>query len=104
MMRVRWLCVAVAVAMASTTGAQAEDGYDLWMRYRPLAKEAATALDRDAESVEMRGQSATLRAAADELRRGLAGLTGHAFAMGPSPHPILLATSADGDVAASACR
>jgi len=98
MMRVRWLCVAVAVAMASTTGAQAEDGYDLWMRYRPLAKEAATALDRDAESVEMRGQSATLRAAADELRRGLAGLTGHAFAMGPSPHPILLATSADGDV------
>ena len=59
MMRVRWLCVAVAVAMASTTGAQAEDGYDLWMRYRPLAKEAATALDRDAESVEMRGQSAT---------------------------------------------
>lgn len=98
MMRVRWLCVAVAVAMASTTGAQAEDGYDLWMRYRPLAKEAATALDRDAESVEVRGQSATLRVAADELRRGLAGLTGHAFARGPSPHPILLATSADADV------
>ncbi len=98
MMRVRWLCVAVAVAMASTTGAQAEDGYDLWMRYRPLAKEAATALDRDAESVEVRGQSATLRVAADELRRGLAGLTGHALAMGPSPHPILLATSADADV------
>ncbi|WP_244649880.1 alpha-glucuronidase family glycosyl hydrolase [Sphingomonas sp. CFBP 13706] len=97
-MRVRWLCVAVAVAMASTTGAQAEDGYDLWMRYRPLAKEAATALDRDAESVEVRGQSATLRVAADELRRGLAGLTGHALAMGPSPHPILLATSADADV------
>ncbi|MBD8734022.1 alpha-glucuronidase [Sphingomonas sp. CFBP 13706] len=84
--------------MASTTGAQAEDGYDLWMRYRPLAKEAATALDRDAESVEVRGQSATLRVAADELRRGLAGLTGHALAMGPSPHPILLATSADADV------
>ncbi|WP_245336923.1 alpha-glucuronidase family glycosyl hydrolase [Sphingomonas sp. PvP018] len=97
-MRVRWLCVAVAVAMASTTGAQAEDGYDLWMRYRPLAKDAATALDRDAESVEVRGQSATLRVAADELRRGLAGLTGHAFVMGPSPHPILLATSADADV------
>ncbi|MBP2512288.1 alpha-glucuronidase [Sphingomonas sp. PvP018] len=94
----RWLCVAVAVAMASTTGAQAEDGYDLWMRYRPLAKDAATALDRDAESVEVRGQSATLRVAADELRRGLAGLTGHAFVMGPSPHPILLATSADADV------
>jgi alpha-glucuronidase len=80
--------------------AQAEDGYDLWMRYRPLATAEATALRHDAQSVERRGDTATLRVAADEVRRGLTGLSGRAIPDGSSARPIVLATTADRDVAA----
>jgi alpha-glucuronidase len=80
--------------------AQAEDGYDLWMRYRPLAIAEAAALRHDAQSVERRGDTATLRAAADEVRRGLTGLAGRAVPDGSSARPIVLATTADRDVAA----
>ncbi|MGA2365229.1 MAG: alpha-glucuronidase family glycosyl hydrolase, partial [Steroidobacteraceae bacterium] len=54
----------------------AEDGYDLWLRYRPLDtqwvgpyKHAATLLVGDANSP-------TLQAAQSELTRGLSGLLG----------------------------
>jgi alpha-glucuronidase len=80
--------------------AQAEDGYDLWMRYRPLATADATALRQRAQSVERRGDTATLRVAADEVRRGLTGLSGRAVPDGSSARPIVLATTADRDVAA----
>ncbi|WP_380783958.1 alpha-glucuronidase family glycosyl hydrolase [Sphingomonas sp. R86520] len=90
----------VAGLLLSVGTARAEDGYDLWMRYRPLATAGATALRHDAQSVERRGDTATLRVAADELRRGLTGLSGRAVPEGPSPRPIVLATTADRDVAA----
>jgi len=58
--------------------ARAEDGYDLWLRYRPLEtqwvgpyKHAATQLVGDAGSP-------TLQAAQSELLRGLSGLLGSA--------------------------
>jgi alpha-glucuronidase len=58
------------------TPAQAEDGYDLWLRYRPIAADRdATAALRSLTLVPL-GDSATLRAATAELSRGLEGLSG----------------------------
>ncbi len=75
-----WIAT-VAIALAGTC-AQAEDGYDLWMRYRTGQTVAA-------DAIETRGDTPSLRVAAAELRRGLVG-----------PGPIVLATATDGDVAA----
>ncbi len=69
--------------------AQADDGYDLWLRYRPPIAVNA----RQAPTIEARGDMPTLRAATQELRRGV-GL------FGTSPPALLLATTADRDVAA----
>lgn len=69
---VRGLCLAVTLACAAMTASQAraEDGYDLWLRYRPSSA---------AQRLEPRGiapvaQTPTLAAARAELERGLAGL------------------------------
>jgi alpha-glucuronidase len=89
---VRWigkfalLCVAL-IGMTET--AQADDGYDLWLRYHAPAAASA----RHVPTIETRGDTPTFRAAADELRRG-AGL------FGASTRTILLATANDRDVAA----
>ncbi len=77
-------------AVIGLTGpARAEDGYDLWLRYHAPATTPA----RNAPTIAARGETPTLRVAAEELRRG-AGL------FGTSPPPILLATANDRDVAA----
>ncbi len=94
------LVVAITMIVMGTTAAQAEDGYGLWMRYRPLAATQAGALNPSVQSIERRGDTPTLRVAADEVRRGIAGLSGHAVADGASAHPIVLATATDRDVAA----
>jgi alpha-glucuronidase len=60
-----------AVSLPST----AEDGYDLWLRYRPL--DAASNSTPGGERALVAGnKSPTLDAAGDELRRGLSGLLG----------------------------
>jgi alpha-glucuronidase len=77
-------------AVIGLTGpARAEDGYDLWLRYHA----SATTPARNAPAIEARGDTPTLRVAADELRRG-------AVLFGTSTPPILLATAGDRDVAA----
>jgi alpha-glucuronidase len=63
------------LAVASPA-AHAEDGYELWLRYRPLAVEQRERLTALAGGVVVPSQaSATLRAAAAELATGAAGLT-----------------------------
>jgi alpha-glucuronidase len=54
----------------------AEDGYDLWLRYRPVDAASYPTLGTGERSVIGGEGSATLNAARDELRRGLAGLLG----------------------------
>ncbi|WP_372192159.1 alpha-glucuronidase family glycosyl hydrolase [Xanthomonas axonopodis pv. desmodiigangetici] len=54
--------------------AHAEDGYDLWLRYQPLAN--AAQLRDSASQLVVVGDSPTLHAARDELARGLQGLLG----------------------------
>jgi alpha-glucuronidase len=68
-----------------------EDGYDLWLRYRPLDRAAQAPLQAHARSIVLAGQaSPTARAAVDELQRGLGGLLGK--------RPALGATIADGAI------
>ena len=64
--------------------AQAEDGYDLWLRYKPL--ESAAAGEYRARFTHLVAPAATpvQRAARDELLRGLGGLLGQAPAQSES--------------------
>jgi alpha-glucuronidase len=72
----------IFLALVAGTGTvRAEDGYALWLRYAPLAPERAAAYRSQLSEVVAPDQTATQRAARDELRRGLAGLLGHAPGM-----------------------
>ena len=68
-MTARWL-LALAVVLLPAAGARAEDGYELWLRYRPLAARPVIT------EVAMGTGSPTLRAARDEVARGLRGMLG----------------------------
>jgi len=73
----RMLSAVVAGVLLLATGARAEDGYDLWLRYPAVAD--ATLLQHyrtTISSIVVLGDSPTLRIARDELRRGLRGLLG----------------------------
>ncbi len=87
---VRGFCLAAGL-MSATLGAsaaQAEDGYDLWLRYRPLP----AALRPEPRTIAPGDDTPTLKIARAELQRGLDGLVGGAPAAdGPS---ILLGTPA----------
>jgi alpha-glucuronidase len=86
---VRGFCLAVGL-ISATLGppAHAEDGYDLWLRYRPLP----AALRPEPRTIAPGADTPTLKIARAELRRGLDGLVGGAPAAdGPS---ILLGTPA----------
>lgn len=68
--------VAVGVLLLST-GASAEDGYELWLRYPVVSDAALLRQYRDTiSSIVVLRDSPTLRIARDELRRGLRGLLG----------------------------
>src|SRR6185503_10347869 len=54
--------------------AQAEDGYDLWLRYRPMEAAALAQYRPLATAVVAEGTSPTLDAARTELIQGLSGL------------------------------
>ena len=59
-----------------SSAASAEDGYDLWLRYRPVGGAAqATYLD-NALAIVPGAETPTLAAARSELQRGLNGLIG----------------------------
>jgi alpha-glucuronidase len=78
--------VAILLAIAVPSRARAEDGYDLWLRYRLVADAARLAEYRAAiRQVVVEGDSPTLSAARDELVTGLTGLLGRAPAVSRSP-------------------
>jgi alpha-glucuronidase len=60
--------------IAAPTAAAAEDGYDLWLRYRPVEAQWRSAYASRATAIVQRPHSPTLNAAASELRRGIHGL------------------------------
>ena len=76
----RALIAAAAIAALPFASAQAEDGYDLWLRYAPLDGEALERLkgfDVRAQAGEAAG-SPTIQVALAELKHGLASLKGSA--------------------------
>ncbi len=82
-----------AALLGVAGSAHAEDGYDLWLRYRTLPTAEAAAVD-------VHGNSPTLVVSAKEVRRGIAGLSGKAPLDDRRAPAILLATAKDRDVAA----
>ena len=61
--------------------AAAEDGYDLWLRYRPLPAPVLKQYRDQGTQLVAPADTATQRAARDELVRGLSGLLGRAPAL-----------------------
>src|SRR5258706_4956385 len=65
---------AVAFLLLLAVPARAEDGYDLWLRYRPMEANAQAQYRPLATAIVSEGTSPSLNAARDELTRGLSGL------------------------------
>src|ERR1700709_829170 len=63
-----------AFVLVAPSLAQAEDGYDLWLRYRPLEKASLDQYRPLVTGLMPRGASPTIEAARDEMQRGLSGL------------------------------
>lgn len=82
--------VIFCLLFAASAHVNAEDGYDLWLRYR------ADAAAAHAVSALVTGsRSPTLDAAAEELRRGLGGLMGRELANAPgvtAPGALMIGT------------
>ena len=91
------LAAPIAAAPAAVpANVAAEDGYELWLRYRPLpAAQRARALAPSI--VTLAPDSPTLRAARAELERGLTGLTGRRPALGGAARTgsVVLARAGD---------
>ena len=73
----RLLILAMGFVLACST-ARAEDGYDLWLRYKPVEASAKAAYAARAAAIAPAGspESPTLKVARAELERGLSGLVG----------------------------
>ena len=70
-----------------------EDGYDLWLRYRPLAPDARRALKRQATAVWWPGKgSPTRQVALAELQRAFTGLLGEALPVLSDPESLAAGT------------
>ncbi|MEO8313934.1 MAG: alpha-glucuronidase family glycosyl hydrolase [Pseudomonadota bacterium] len=68
------------------TCAHAEDGYDLWLRYRPLPQAAQRQLQSDITGIVATAQPSPLvQSAVAELSRGIAGLSGTAPTRSQTP-------------------
>ncbi len=77
--RIAAVCLTVLAALSLASPAQAEDGYDLWLRYAPLEGEALERLEAfDPVSVTNSGayDDPIVRTAVEELHRGLEQLLG----------------------------
>src|SRR5258707_2456157 len=79
----RWLLL-VGLACSAPMGL-AEDGFDLWLRYRPLPAEWLEAYHRRTTEIIPGAHSPTLDVAAAELSRGLGRLLGTAPPVASQP-------------------
>jgi alpha-glucuronidase len=70
------LLLLAAIAAAGAIPAYAEDGYDLWLRYRPATGESLSYYRQAATELVTGAHSPTLDIAESELSRGLSGLLG----------------------------
>lgn len=73
---VRKSLVALLLLFCLTSVARAEDGYDLWLRYRPVEKAWLGKYRAETTALVTAGSSPTIVTARNELVRGLSGLLG----------------------------
>ncbi len=98
----RWLCAGIALVPLFTCTAPADDGYDLWMKYKTVDDQRLLKEYREALAcVVVPGKSGTLAAVRSELQRGLAGLLGAEvrFAASPAGRNALLVSTPAGSPA-----
>ncbi len=85
------------LSLMASAWATDEDGYDLWLRYRPLEAAAKARLQAQARSIVLTApSSATTQVAVNELQRALAAMLGKAPALAAKPQDgaLVLATPA----------
>jgi alpha-glucuronidase len=88
------LLLAAMLVFIGAGAARAEDGYDLWLRYRPVEADRLQAYRALATGIVADCSTATRRVACDELERGLAGLLGRPLSIRRVP----LEHTRDGDI------
>ncbi len=72
----------------SATVCRSENGYELWLRYHPIAEEKwRDTYRQQIKAIWMEGQSPTLLAAATEIQKGLNGLLGISVPRAPQALP-----------------
>ncbi len=71
------LALMCVLFLAKPVFAIEEDGYDLWLRYRPLDSHSGSKLAQHAQAIVYAAEpSQTVNAAVAELRRGVGGMSG----------------------------
>lgn len=92
-------CAALFLTLGTMPGiARAEDGYDLWLRYRPLPADTQARDRAQATSLvfDANRNDPSIRKAAEELDRALSGMLGTATPTGDlRPGAILLGTGTE---------
>lgn len=87
------------------SAAQAEDGYDMWLRYTPVADSGLLkAYQKQLNQLVVEGDSPTLHAAKDELQRGLSGLLAKPIALSTgklAQHALVIGTPENSPLIAS---
>ena len=97
----RLLLLACLGAVNFSLPAAAEDGYDLWLRYRTVDVRAYPALESEVRELVAVSGSPTLEAAQRELMRGLSGLAGKPIALvgeATQPGAVFVGTAASSPV------
>lgn len=73
------LVIGLLLAVGPVSLAQAEDGYDLWLRYQPLAPASVAEVTKHATGIVVGSSNGVdSRAALEELQKGLSGLLAQA--------------------------
>jgi alpha-glucuronidase len=71
------ILVSSVFAIGAVMPATAEDGYELWLRYRDVGAAARAQIEPHVSEIVAGASTPTLSAAGSELRRGLTGFAGH---------------------------
>lgn len=97
----RLIALALGLLLMTAPTARAEDGYDLWLRYKPVEASARASYAARAAAIAPTRDDPTLKVARAELERGLTGLVGKptTAAAGTRDGVILLGSAADPAVA-----
>ena len=97
----RLMAFVAALLFLAAPAARAEDGYDLWLRYKPVGASAKGAYAARAAAIAPTRDAPTMKVARAELERGLTGLVGKpaTAAAGTRDGVILLGAAADPAIA-----